>query len=121
MAISITTMSTSIGADVVYDTGVGLTAVENIVGGSGTWYTICAKNTDSATAYLKLFDAKTCVPGTDHPNWVLQCKGSDTSIWTVPDGVTFPTGLSYFASEEQGITATTAPSALSMWIVIKKD
>ena len=121
MTITATSQTVSLGADVVYDTGVVLVPALNVTGGAGTWYTIVAKSTDAATSYLKLFDATAVTQGTTQPNWILQCKPNDTTVWTVPDGVTFSTGLSYFASEENGAEAATAPSALTIWIVVKRS
>tara|TARA_R110000824_G_scaffold254201_1_gene443202 strand:+ start:1226 stop:1594 length:369 start_codon:yes stop_codon:yes gene_type:complete len=122
MATYASNQTTSISADIIYDSGVVSTAaVENVTGGTGTWYTIFMKNTDSELVYLHLHDATTLDAGNDEPNWILQCPGSDSVCWTVPDGVTFSNGLSYTASTSAGKTVGGTISTLTMWIVIKRD
>ena len=121
MAITTSNQTVSIGADVIVDTAVTNTAVENVTGGAGTWYTICAVTTDAQQQYLKLFDATSITAGTTEPNWILPCKANDTTVWTVPDGVTFSNGLCYFVSEEDGKSATTAPANFKIWIVVKRS
>mgnify|MGYP003116026607 FL=1 len=120
MAVTATNQTLSLGADVIHDNAPGLTAVEDVTGGAGTWYTIVYKSGDANTAYLKLFDSADITPGTTQPNWILQMKPNDTTVWTVPDGVTFTNGLSYFVSEENGKEATTAPSGTNKLTIIVK-
>ena len=110
MAITATNQTLSLGADIIHDNAPGLTAVEDVAGGGGTWYTIVYVSGDANTAYLKLFDSADITPGTTQPNWILQMKPNDTTVWTVPDGVTFSNGLSYFVSEENGKEASTGPA-----------
>ena len=122
MTISATNQSVSLGADIIHDDAPANTAVNNVTGGAGTWYTIIYTSGDANTAYLKLFDAISITPGTTEPNWGLQMKGNDTTVWTVPDGVTFSNGLSYFVSETNGKSDTTSPSGTNkLQIIVKRS
>ena len=120
MAITVTNQTQSLGADIIFDSAPSNTAVEDVTGGAGTWYTVVYKSGSSETHYLKLFDASDITAGTTEPNWVLQLKPSDTTVWTVPDGVTFSNGLSYFVSEEAGKSASTAPDGTNRLTIIVK-
>lgn len=91
------------------------TAEEDVRHGPTTLLHLQADNslTGSAKSWVKLFDGNVITPGTTKPDVILPVPlvGTNpavglTEMWT---NLAFAVGLSYFASKENGNTATAAP------------
>lgn len=101
--------------DITVESAVPNTAEEDVRHGPTTLLHLQADNTVTASSknYVKIFDAKTVTPGTDYPDIILPVPvvGTNpaTGLLEMLTNLVFTAGLSYFASKENGNTATAAP------------
>jgi len=97
-------------------------ALENITGGATTIYTLIFDNDMNAaqTIYVKLFDATTLTPASDHPDLCVRLDADEKNIsFTIPGGLSFSNGISMYATVSNGGSGgTVAPgSDLNFFII----
>ena len=103
MAITITPLSTQFVDVTVNDTDVSDTVRVDITQGTGSVYFIEVGNGISASSIsFKLYDSTTVTLGTTEPIFIMKVAASATEAVVIPDGMAFPTGLSYCATDQNG-------------------
>lgn len=98
--------------------------IPDIRSGPCVAYSIVARNANaSSDAFLKLYDARSIVPGTTNPDFEFWIKPTGTTQYTGvllngADGIEFEVGLSISCAKTAGTGGTTAPdSAVAVTII----
>ena len=116
MARTATPLGRQLQNDFTAETTVVNTAEEDVRLGPTTLLHLQADNTVTAStkSWLKLFDSNVVVPGTDKPDIILPVPAyvdqGATGLLEMMTNLVFSTGLSYFASKEDGNEAVAAPA-----------
>ena len=124
MAFSQNNQFTSVDFRYFRDTALtGATSRSNVFGASGKLYSIFVNNTAGtpATGYLKLYDTNLAVTeGTTVPSFIFKISANVIENFTLPDGLTFSSGLGYTISDSPGTNAGSAINAIGNLILTFK-
>ena len=112
MAFSNQTVPTNLGTDIIIDEDAGSIGQDHVIGAAGTILVVMIDATlNKEGIYLKLCDTASVTVDTVRPEMQFFCPGGDTIQYTIPEGIAFAAGISYFLAQESGAAiAPTAPT-----------
>ena len=120
MTLSVSTQVGPVGAKLVVDTDADEQAQNNVTGQADTIYMLDVDNALNAAqvVYLKVYNATSCVPGTDNPDMIIRLTGGERRVCVIPEGELFDVGISFCCVISPGSPGTTGPtSAVTMRMV----
>jgi len=102
-----------LAANIVEDINGNATAQANVLSGATTLYMVRIDNSSNSaeTVYLKLYDATSATVGTTRPAGIFSCPASTSRQYSVPDGITFSSGITYAVVKTAGLQGSSNPSA----------
>ena len=114
MALSVTSWPQAVDYRVVYEDNANATVRSNTTGSPGTVYTIIFDNSQgSAIAYLKIYDGYTATAGTTEPHWRFKAGSGKSETISVPRGIPFSTGLTFWTTASAATTNQDNPSVVT--------
>jgi len=122
MALSTFILDSRASKRLVKQTAVGTTANSDVIGKAATIFGIVIKNTQggAATAFIKLYNAKSATSATT-PTMNLQVNAGQTLGVHFPDGLSFATGLTLRAAQQQDESGASTAPATNIEVVILTD
>jgi len=113
MGVSTTGLQTNLSASIISDADSNATSEDNVRNGATTVYMVDVDNTaNSATTFVKLYDATGPTVGTTAPDFILKVKASVRRVFVLdPLGADFTTGLSFASTTAGGTAGTTGPTS----------
>lgn len=120
MALSKQTLAFTASLKLIRDTDVDETAENDVNAGAGTLYGIKINNSlNSAASFVKLYNNAAPTVGTTAPDMVIKVKAGKTRSLLIPQGISFPTGISYACVTAGGTGGVTGPtSAVTVEFII---
>jgi len=100
----------TLGMNCAFDDDVDATASDNIDQGPTNLKAIFLTNEDASIVYLKLWNDKDPVVGTDGPWCQFPIAASEDACVVCPNGVAFSEGLSFASTTDAGTSGTTDPT-----------
>jgi len=111
MALKVTSWPQGLSHRVAYQDNATTTASNHISGTSGRFYSIIIDNSQGTDeCFLKVSDADSVTPGTTEPDWRLRCGSGKTETWSIPKGMAFDSGLSFWLTRNEASTDMTSPA-----------
>ena len=110
MAFKKTTRASALGTTIIVDNPVtSKIAQAHVTGAAATLYAVmidCTENTD-ASVYVKLKDATSIATvSTCQPDTQFFCPAGETMQYTIPGGLTYAAGISYYVTTDAGVGGT---------------
>jgi len=124
MTINITTQNFSnITKRIMHDSSVNGTIINNIVLSSCKIYNLEIDNTGVGTqtdVYLKIWDSKNPVLGTDEPDYVIMITANVKRNISTLDGITLTNGLSYACVKGSSMSSAVDPdTAVQLRMIVE--
>lgn len=101
--------STALQHKIVYQSTVTQTTDIDVLGSSGTLYSLALDNNHSGTIYLKVYlSSDEYVAAVSEPDLMFRIPASTQKVITIPGGLPF-SQLTFWANSAPGTTSTSAP------------
>ena len=111
MALKVTSWPQALSYRVAYQDNATNTASSHISGVPGSFYAVIIDNSQGTDeCFLKLVDGITATPGTTDPDWMLRCGSGKIETWSIPEGMPFGHGRSFWLTRNEVYTDTTVPA-----------
>ena len=112
MAVQKQNLDLTSSLTIIRDTDSDATSEDNVNSGAAVLYLLSVNNSaNSGTrVHLKMYDATSATIGTTAPDMIIGVPGGATVTMSVPEGLSFATGLSYATVTEAGTAGTTSPT-----------
>jgi hypothetical protein len=109
MALSVTVTDSRIEDPIIKETALNNAGINNVIGTSGTLYSLTADSADSGDEnHIKIYDATSATASTA-PEILFPIPASGTVDMTIVGGIAFTNGLCLRSSREAGTSGTTEP------------
>lgn len=112
MAVTTTPLSNPVASALVIDTDADATSENDVRSGASTVYLVDIDNaSNSAVTYIKFYNAASPTVGTTAPDMILIAAASTRVVYSIPQGHSFGTALSFAGLTTGGTAGTTSPTS----------
>lgn len=112
MALSVSTQVNPIATRLIVQTSATAASNNDVVGAPCTLYTVDVDNSaNAASSYVKIYNNASPTVGTTSPDLVVFANAGERRQFVIPEGVSFPTALSFACVTVGGTAGTVNPSS----------
>ena len=111
MALKVTSWPEGFDYRVVYEDNATNTASKHVTGTSGKLHSVTINNSQGTdSCFLKIADSTSATPGTTEPDWLIRCGSANTETYSIPWGISFSNGISFWLTRNEVTSDTTVPA-----------